>query len=92
MAFQWRTGPAPTVVWRSNYSHPDGWTFAIENEVVFEQGSQRYMDAFYLIVVDAEGYGKFNYFQEEFDVATHQAYHRWGVPEDSWIKTDDKEA
>ena len=92
MSIQWRSGPAPTVIWRSNYKHPEGWTFAIEHEVVFESGSQQYMDAFYLIVTHADGNDMFNYLQDEFDVATHQAYHRWGVPEDSWVKTDDKEA
>lgn len=88
----WRNGPAEDVIWRSNYAHPDGWTFTIVHEVAWESVNRKYMDIFYLIVNDADGYGKFNYFQEEFDIATHQAFRKWGVPENSWVKTDDKEA
>lgn len=88
----WREAPAQPIIWRSNYAHPEGWKFSITHEVVWESVNRKYLDAFYLRVIDAEGYGKFDYMQDEFNIAVGQAFRKWGVPEDSWVKTNELEA
>lgn len=74
--------------WQSNYKHPDGYRFFIEHEVLFESMQKKYNDVYYLIG-QTEDADLCNYFQEKFETAIWQAYKKFGVPEDSWVKIED---
>lgn len=77
--------------WISNYKHPEGHTFEIEYELeiaITDHGPEDY-PAYYLLGIDGNGYFLCNYMQEEFEAATEQAFMKWGVPEDSWVKVEE---
>ncbi len=75
--------------WISNHKHPDGHTFEIEYEILFDSMQKVDFPAYYLLGVDGKGYFLCNYMQEEFEAATEQAFMKWGVPEDSWVKVEE---
>lgn len=64
--------------WKSTYTHPKGWTFAIHDEPS--------MNSYYLYVWDADGNNTHDYDQDTLEIAKEQAYEDFGVPMDSWIE------
>ncbi len=75
--------------WKSTYKHPDGFSFVIEHEKAWDSIGLKYVDMYYLIGFDQEDVDFCNYFQEELDVCQQQAQRKFGVPEDSWVETDE---
>lgn len=74
--------------WKSTYAHPEGYTFFIEYELLFDSINRTDFHAYYLIG-ETDDRTICNYMQEEFEAATEQAYEDFGVPEDSWVQVED---
>lgn len=77
------------MIWKSSYKHPEGLSFVIEYEKLWDSGRGQDFHAYYLIGFDREDRDICNYLQEELDVCQQHAFDLFGVPEDSWEETND---
>jgi len=77
--------------WVSNYKHPEGWTFEIESEILFDLNTKENVTFFNLLVMDANGEEIRDYLQEALDIAQDQAFEDFGVPLDSWVEAPESE-
>lgn len=75
--------------WKCHYSHPLGFTFEIERQDLYNRHQETVGEAFYLYVYDEKGNNTHDFMQDTLHWAQHNAFENFGVPMDSWNKTDE---
>ena len=68
--------------WTSGYKHAENLSFIIDEDKNV---------GFYLYVYDQKGSNTHDYLQDDFETVKFFAFHKFGVPEDSWVEIDDRQ-
>ena len=84
--------------WKSNYKHPKGWCFIIQQEDLYESTGKVAMVEFCLYVYQHTDFfyddlrdsdcTRFQdrYRQDELSISQEEAFEEFGVPLDSWVE------
>ncbi len=70
--------------WITNYNHPEGLRFEIEQQVLRSTEDNREVDGFYFFVIDEKPAKSADYLQDTLELALEQANDEYGIPFDSW--------
>lgn len=73
--------------WKCTYLHPQGFTFEIEKQALYNGSGEQVGAGFYLYVYDEKGNNTHDFMQDSLHWAQHNAFEDFGVPMDSWTET-----